>query len=520
MHPHLGRVGLAVAMESFGRSLKRLLDEREVQPAELARAVNVDRSYVSKWLRDVRTPRLTTSHIERIAAYLKLSDEERERLERAQVETLRSAAPKRAPAPKHDPGRPVAKERLGSSAPTDTLAGRIANWPEQARIIRGLPALHAAVLEVLEGLDAPATDDDTITFTLHATASAEASTPAILKRYPAAIRRALGLGWQVRELWRLDDDARRTATLAAHLLDLVGAGRYEPHYYTRYGTHGLPYELIVVPGRASFQLIATESIRAVDSAILATDGAGMAALRDHAEVLARQTAPVFERYPIASRAAFAEVLAATEALPGGRRMVKHGLTVYTEPEGWSRRDSHWARRMARMGADVDALIAVRKRRLEAFRRNVRLFPYRDICPVSALQQMVEQGAYMRDDAPEGYDPADRATRGEHLRSAIESLETCDNYSLALVDDHEAARFGIRPDSYWAVVGETRAMLNIRAPDASGRLVDADVDVTEPTIAAGFARHFDAIWERIAPRHRDKAHVIGWLRQQLAQLDAQ
>lgn len=506
-------------VDSFGRTLQRLLEERGVRPAELAREINVDRSLVRKWRRDARTPGVTTPHVERIAAYLKLSDEERRSLEQAQVATLRSRQ-QRAPAPKPGAGRPGATKRPRSHARTPPPGEGTAEWPEHARIITGLPALHAAVLEVLEGLDAPSTGDDTITFTLHAKASAEASAPAILKRYPAAIRRALGLGWRVRELWRLDDDARRTATLVAHLLDLVDAGRFEPHYYTRYGAQEAPYELVIVPGRASFQLIATKSIRAVDTAILVTDGAGMAMLRDHAELLSQQTAPVFEWYPIARRAEFAEVLAATETLPGGRSMVKYGLTVYTEPEAWSRPDSHWARRMARMGADVDAMVAVRKRRLDAFRRNVRLFPYRDICPLSALRQMVERGAYVRDDAPEGYDPADLAVRIEHLRSAIAALETYDNYSLALVDDHEAARFGIRPDTYWAVVGETRAMLNVRAPDAHGRLVDADADVTEPTIAAGFAHHFDSLWERIARQYRDKAYVVKSLRQQLAQLEAQ
>lgn len=510
----------AVAPETFGTYLAYLLADREVEPAELAKAIHVVPSYVKKWLSGGRTPGVATKHIEKIASYLQLSDEERDRLERAQVRTLRDASSKRPTAPQHRSGGPFAKRRPDSAPPADPRVRESAGWfPPQLRIVRGGVELNAAVLDVLEDLDAPSAGDDIITFTMHATASDDTLDPAIYQRYPVAIRRALGLGWRVRELWRLDDDTQRTAKLAAHLLDLIGAGRYEPRYYTRYGAQSPLQELVVVPGRATFQLIATESIRLVDTAIVATGDAAMAALRDHGELLARQTTPVFERYPVARRSAFVKVLAESEALPGGRTMVKHGLTVYTEPEAWSRPDSHWARRMARMGADVDAMVAVRKRRLETFRRNVRLFPYRDICPVSAIREMVDQGGYSRDDARGGYEAAGMDVRAEHLRSAIDVLETCEKYSLALVDDHEAARFGIRPDTWWAVVGATRAMLNVRTPDGHGGFTDADLDVTQPTIAAGFARHFDAVWEGIAPLHRDKAYIIGWLRQQLAQVEA-
>lgn len=484
----------------------------------MARAIDIDPAQVSRWLRDVRTPSLDSEYVERIADALGLSPAERGRIADAQVQTLKKPPAGRARAGGELGAATTRKRSAGAGAKPGERTAANLRWPTAGRL--GYPAAGSPVLKALRDVGEPRPDDDTITITYQASATPEPSDPGMWSPYREALHQALRRGWRLRELWRLNDEPARSARFAAQMLDMVGMGRYEPRFFTRYGTLDAPYELMIVPGRAAFHIVATASSRSVDTiAVMATDVA-MQPLRAHAELLARQTTPVFEWYPIARRAEFARVLAATEALPGGRSMVKYGLTVYTEPEAWSHPDSHWARRMARMGADVDAMVAVRKRRLEAFRRNVRLFPYRDICPMSALRQLVEQGAYVRDDAPEGYDPAAVAVRIEHLRSAIAVLETYDNYSLALVDDHEAARFGIRPETYWSVVGETRAMLNVRAPDAHGRLVDADADVTEPAIAAGFARHFDSLWERIAPRFRDKAYVLNSLRQQLAQLEAQ
>lgn len=505
-------------MESFGECLRNLLDKKKVASGELAKEINVDPAQISRWMHDTRTPSLGSTYVERIAEELSLSPAERKRLSDAQVETL-----KRPPAGRRRTGGMLDAAAMpkrgggGQSAPGERTATK-PQWPTAGTT--GYPEAGLPVLEALQNLGEPLQGDDTITITFQATAAPESPDPTMWKPYREALHRALRQGWRLRELWRLNDDPARSATFAAHMLDMASLGsRYDPYFFTRYGTLDVPYELVIIPGQAAFQIVATTSIRSVDTIAIMATGEAMRPLREHAELLARQTAPVFARYPIARRAAFAEVLAEAEAMPGGRMMVKHGLTVYTEPEAWSHPDSHWARRMARMGTDANAMIATRKRRLEAFRQNVRLFPYRDICPESAIRELVEQGAYTRDDAPEGYDAAGEDVRAEHLRSAIEVLETFDKYSLALINDHEAARIGIRPDTWWAVVGATRAMLDVRMPDGHGGFTDIDLDITEPMIAAGFARHFENIWERIGSLHRDKAHVIRRLRQQLAQLDA-
>lgn len=73
------------------------------------------------------------------------------------------------------------------------------------------------------------------------------------------------------------------------------------------------------------------------------------------------------------------------------------------------------------------------------------------------------------------------------------------------------------DICWEVAGGSTVVMNSWSTDRDGKEVMIDVVIEEPTIVQAFRHYFDGLWESIAPSHKDKRQVIGWIEQQLAQL---
>jgi hypothetical protein len=61
-------------------------------------------------------------------------------------------------------------------------------------------------------------------------------------------------------------------------------------------------------------------------------------------------------------------------------------------------------------------------------------------------------------------------------------------------------------------------MGIWVPDNNGRLVPANLHITEPTVARGFREHFHELWARIPPIKRERDEVIAWLERQIGELE--
>lgn len=56
-----------IQKETFGVQLKELLTIRGWSAAQLAKALNIDASYVRRWIRGNRTPALNSNYVDQIA---------------------------------------------------------------------------------------------------------------------------------------------------------------------------------------------------------------------------------------------------------------------------------------------------------------------------------------------------------------------------------------------------------------------------------------------------------------------
>jgi hypothetical protein len=516
---------------SFGAYLAELLDQKERSPRALAQALDVDVSLVYKWLRDTRIPRLNSGYAEHIADTLELSPVERTRLNASQTLSLRE---RRVPAPRgaslHLPVEPLLSREPPSPDASIQQGVGLAEAPERYPVsfmrqgaVCGEVEVMEAAIELLESLDAPPNPEaTTILLTSQGDGSFADRTfvdrhPRLHDRWLRALCDVTGRGWSILHIWRLTRDLRRSVGIVVSMLDLLSTGAYVPLYLGRYETLRPPYDLLIVPGVAALLSFATRGALTVDSALLIREPEQIAVLRDHHEQLRRQAKPVLTCFLRQDAAKFNSLLVDSEARLPGRLFVKFGLSLFTEPLSWSNPESHWAQRMAYRSDDLPSFLTARTARLEAFYANVLARPYRDICPMQAVEQLALHGRYLRyaeqasEQARQGANPEERH---EHLRNAIDVLRAYDHYELALADHEDAAALALTPQTFWEVLGDTRVLLNTWARGRDGHTVDINLAIDEPTLVAGFRAHFDQLWECIKPRNRDKDYVIWWLEQQL------
>jgi hypothetical protein len=511
----------------FGVYLNALLNERSLTPRALADLLGLDLSLVYKWLRGERTPRFNSGHAERIAEALQLPQHERRTLNESQVRSLRAR-------PAHRP-RPTPRSRF-IDAPVESLIGRrmislTGRAPSrpfvngaQPRLtegaVRGPQAALAAAIEILVSAPPPRAFDPAqppLMLTWQGAGALDPFDPPFGPGWTQALRGALARGWRARQIWRLNRDMNRSVALVKTMLDLLGAGQYESWFVPTHETLPAPYDLLIVPDHAAALFFATADGAAVDSALVTRNPAQIALFTAHFDVLAKHAQKLLEAYPRTMATLFDEVLAQSEARVPGRLMVKHSLSLITEPAEWSSEGSFWAERMrglGRTGSLLRQLIEHRRERLIALLAHAEAADYRDIATMEAVEGIALRGEYQRNAAIRPTKGAPVTERREHLANTIDVLKRYPHYRLALLDEREAQNLKVTRETFWEILGAQRVLLNARSLDIEDQPVDLDITLDEPSIVAGFVEHFESHWHRIAPEHRDKAWVIAWLEAQL------
>lgn len=504
-------------VSSFGHCLDELLKRKAVATEQLADVLGVDRSLVYRWLRDERVPKLNTEYVDVIADFLHLSPTDARRLRAAQVRTLQvfRLNTSRQWASQSEEDRRVASPWItgarrpqgGRRRPTRAQAGTM--------VVRGREAALRLAIELLERVPRLAIPRSrAILMTSQGKGSFGVELRERVAEWNSKIVQALRRGWEVVYLTRFDHESPRLARQVPRMLELLGVGAFHPRYFVPYGPLSPTYEVLIIPGIVALLGFATEDPGVTDATLVIHDPVQIALLHEHFTLMRAQTEPLFESYANRAPAEFWQALAEAEERAGGRVLVKHDLSLVTEPKAWLCEDSYWARIRRRDGVDIAQWVARQRQRQEAFEVNVKRFPYRDICSIHAIEELVRAGRTTEHGQFQKEHPVPAGVRREHLENTIHVLRTNAKYEIGLVDTADEARPPIVPGQFWEVAGRTRALVHAEVPGERGELVSHDYISAEPTVVSALYNHFDALWGRIAFPRRDKSQVIWWLEQQL------
>lgn len=495
-----------MGVETFGDCLTHLMKnnpgDHECHPKCLASSIKLeDTGQIRNWMKNRYAPKLDSPYMKRASKHLKLTREQSRGLIAAQARRL--ALPRE---PRKRGGKPQGGAHQGGARPPlfvgllgPTVAEELIAMLEQARQGTGRDEAANTIFLTWRSRDALLMP------------------PKQQARWRAALQAALRNGWQVHYLVQIYQDSARTVSLVQRMLDFMGIGAYVPRQFDTYPDnddekHVAASDLLVIPGVAAAVVYSAHTPYAADAGILTRDPDQITALAAHALQLEGATVPLLQTH--AAPESPAEAVAAiqeAEDHSGGRVLYKRGLSVFTQPRGWFSESTEPANPDLVMTADEwKRCLLLQRMRIDTFERFVQYHDYYDICPLSALESLTRHRAYPRDDifvAPH----QGRERRLEHLRNAKNVLEHNERYHIGFVSEREADRIWRGPgqhlDTMWQVTGNGHVFLGTWGQGPSEQLTPVNLHISEPTIAQGFRKHFDQMWNKIPPRHRERADVI-------------
>lgn len=487
--------------ERFSECLADLLEKKDTTGYELAHRMEIDTALIYKWLNDKAVPSLRSDHLEMIATKLDLTNEEKDRLEQAQIISLKNP-------PQHRRGK---KPSIPPPGPPPRRG-----QPKGIRVISERPQALDAALELLEKLpDIRGKNSSPIFLTLQGETIFR-SVPGFHERWQAARVQVLQRGWSIRHLWRFNFGVFRHVDWVNDILGAIAAGDYIPYFFNdQKGLYQPPYELFLLPDGPAMLFFATTSARNVDAAVLVESPEFIKVLTAHMNLLFEQTNPLLTMYPREERQSFRAVQENQEALLGGRLFVKKDFAGMTKPLSFFEGETPWTW-VARLEGAAAWMLEHYTKRQDALRKTMEQTPYayRDIHSKHAIEEFVRTGKYSPYQSVGPELQVEPTWVRQHIEHVITLLQQFDHYQMAFLTEEEERVFPVEP--YWMVAGRQGAFsvfIETWYPDPTARRGkrSIDVQITEQRLVQAFMAHFDDFWRDIPAERKDKKDVIPWLK---------
>ncbi|WEK54190.1 MAG: helix-turn-helix transcriptional regulator [Candidatus Cohnella colombiensis] len=526
----------------FGQCLKELLLIRDWSAARLATALNIDASYVRRWIQGNRTPSLHSSYINDIAAVLcdgidrdykkatrsalhifldqtntlwdeaaTLQDKVQHVLHEAQVYTLTLDVTSRRNYKQADCQTIVSQflanthreqREIPQQQPTDLTSP----YTPIPSVLANREMILKAAISLLKSALVQSSDNvgREIILTFHSEKDYFEGYPILHQEWQQTIIEALRSGWSVRHLCKLNKNVERSLRLVNQILEWTNySGAYSLSYFNKYGIDDPAQEIIVCKGYGAIMSYATNLYKEVDAGIYLNEPEAVRVIERFAEQMFHHAEPLIH---ILNQNEYFELNPTKDRKFGSQLMCMHDLSYLTVPleimekyiqlsiPDEAERQIHWRR-------IVDTV--------QSFYRDIPSFQTRHIYPMRAIEELVRTREYYMN-------PYFRPTLEDirdHLNHLIELLQTYDRFEIALIDDH---RYDLIHRAQFDIKGDHTIAMGVMPRAGTNSKVEL-IAITEGTIVTAFQQYFHDIWDRINPIYRDKESVISWLREKLAVL---
>ena|GEM_PF-4867954 len=271
----------------FGDLLSELLALRGWTASRLAREINVDGSYVRKWIRGERIPALKSNHVEKISACLSNGIDEKNYVN--YIESLGYKA-------ETDILDILREAQINSLTLNKNYKVTLKNENALSKVpsfVKGKEEVFKYISMILDTAYKSNGENKEILMTFQGDKDILDGYEKVHDYFIRMISKLVGSGWKVTHLWRLKSNDTRTVTLVRNIVELFKAKKqYEPRYFIKYGTITPPFEFVIIGDLAAVLFISDETSEYISSAFFHTNNDEIEALRKHVLLMALQTRPI------------------------------------------------------------------------------------------------------------------------------------------------------------------------------------------------------------------------------------
>ncbi|RAU99191.1 helix-turn-helix transcriptional regulator [Paenibacillus sp. YN15] len=511
-----------MAQITFGECLSLLLSALDMSANRLSRAINVDGSLISRWIRGERVPSYRSNYIDDMASYLAqnvLHSLQIQQIDRLCIKTFGEI---RQEDSTRDKIRRLLLEAQGYSLEArKQMEKKKSVFRKQAvvpftslssdnKIISGQRQISALALSMLEAASSrSAKRTDTIRFSLLHTAELFPM-HADWARLGDMLTSAIRNGWSVICLMHMDRNMERLVRLTDFASRLIQTGHFTPYLLQGSDAASMGRELLIVPGEGALSCLATSASGGIDRAFFMKDPVAVEVFSDYFLTIQTTAARAgIDYYAESLRRDYARGLLASEQAAGKRLYIASLFSTLTLP------DLLFEKLCA---ANVPAehqqsVMANHREQVQAFRSNLPHFEHREIYSLKAIEEWMHGRKYaFWNEWGMQMIRLETADLIQHLQYVIHLLTAYEHFHIALEHRTESPsnhHYYFMMKEYQAIVLSSRQ--EQQAPEIRGI-------IREPMLVRAFEQYFADQWESIAPVNRDKQSILHYLRSKLRVLE--
>ena len=522
----------------FGTCLNQLLSLREWSASKLAKEINIDSSYLRKWVRCERVPSLKSNYTKQIAASigfgLELSSkkamyddflnyirsiskdvDESKSLEELIEELLISAqlfSLTLKPQICNNANKANEKKIINILANTEYSKHDLSSETLEKSFVKDLKDLPSyiegrhgvttAILSILQAaLDNEIFNNNEIFITYQSREYCFDGNALYYDVFKKIISELLQKDCQIHYLCRFSRNINRSLKLVSEIIEWAYyKGGFLPAFFTKYGITTPPSELIVAKGIGSLFCFAAENDEYVDRAFFYHEKEAIEAMYNYAIKMYKETTPLIKVLPTEDD--YFKFVTSKDRQSGDFFAICYDLYSYTIPMNlWEK----YLHRSLKSEAAIKPHMERIGERAHLFYEDVKKYKVRHVYRIEAINHLVKTASYF---SGEHYQIPTPPEVLEHLRNIICLLKTYENFEIALLSENQN---DVIPYFQWEVKGANTVVMSTWNSKKEYELVN--IAITEETVAGAFHDYFLDIWDRINPKYRDKAYVISWLEDQ-------
>lgn len=520
----------------FGQYLNLLLVCRGWSASRLAKEINVDPSYVRRWIRGERVPSLQSEYINKIAYvflykneydinaenFKKLVTNELNRigiyidsnkefsvlmkdiLKAAQIYSL-SLNPASKKSKTNEREIIGILERIKSTNMPDIRRNNSYSLLPKKDIIPNFISgreniLKAFILLLKKAVDSNILIEKEIYITFQSEINYFEGNPELYAIWTNIITALLELGWEIHYLYRLNKNTGRSLKLVREIIEWCGfSNKFFPTYFIKYGISNPPAEFIIVKGLGAMHCFSADSSDFVDSAFFYDDQVSIEAMYKHVMKMYYQTSRLMTMYNTIEK--YWEVVTNKDRHPGDFFVITSELYSLTIPISlWQK----YIDRSIEKEEEREIHIQRLSERIRLFHQDIKKYKIKYVVNLECLLHMIKTGQYIYFTVYQRPEPEDIYT---HLQYVIYLLETYENFEIAILTEKHSNFFEC---VHWEIKADT---VLISAFDLFNNNNIIYYTITEETMATAFHDYYLEFWEQLPPKYKDKELVIAWFKEQ-------
>ena len=504
----------------FADKLTRLMKNFNVTNHKLAKAISVDPSLVSKWVNGKRTPPAKSLHIYQIAEFfLKLPyDEYAQPLlteilaqyfpdldldnyiarRRAMIEWL--AEEKLPPLEKLQSNHVKAKTTYGESfAP-------LAGMPGYYETFAGYQGKRQAVIRFLNTV---LESTGTVELLLISQENIKWITEDedFLLKWKLLLAESAARGHRIKIIHTVNRDINQITTMINNWMPMHLTGQVESFYHPRYEEPALLKSVFIYPGKIALLAFSTPTSES-EYTFCFEDKTVLRLMEIYYRSFLAQCRPLIRGFSGNEILDISAEVIGSQVKPGYFYTLRDNLMLHLmSPDLFAR----IIERSDLSRPDKVKRIELHRYYAELFQQSVKFNRFREICPLTAIDMLVGENAYVCPRCEylllDGIELTGEELR-EYLTCIITALEEYENYELILFSTRpslipENISFSFKEDYYAMVFSSVDRPYAIKTDEAN--------------ILYAFEDYFEEIYGQIPINNRSKSWIIEKLKKRMAQI---